>query len=301
MRAEPYWASVRKPLADLIERNGLAAAANVTVQLLGGGSRMPRVQAALSAVHPAAALERQLDASEAFVTGAGLYAANLSTMFRLRRFGMLDGSAHPVSVSLEPGDGVPEELSARLSLVVLRPCRFVTRRYIPFFLRCVARCIVRYTPRDPLTELRAVQQYYPANGGQELFPRLFKLDSKRRAGFSGLTADPFHLNVVYSGPEPPCGLGEGGALATYTVSGLAALQKQYNDTERVIAHFELDASGLVALTHAEVKRVFNETEMVTKRVVDEEAGAPRGRACTVAQRGMRKLMCCVPAASRMRI
>lgn len=117
-----------------------------------------------------------------------------------------------------------------------------------------------------------LQKYYPTNGGQELFASLFKLDSKRRAGFAGLTADPFELTLSYSGSRVPCCLADGNNLATYTISGLADIQKKHNDTEKVVAHFHLDASGLVSLTHAEVKRKFNETQMIKKTVVDEEAG-----------------------------
>lgn len=41
---------------------------------------------------------RHLDADEAIVRGAALYAANLSTTFRLnRKFGMTDGVVYPVS------------------------------------------------------------------------------------------------------------------------------------------------------------------------------------------------------------
>ena len=40
---------------------------------------------------------RHLDADEAVVLGAALYAANLSTTFRLRKFGMSDGVTYPVA------------------------------------------------------------------------------------------------------------------------------------------------------------------------------------------------------------
>ena len=39
---------------------------------------------------------RHLDADEAVVLGAGLFAANLSTTFRLRKFGMSDGATFPL-------------------------------------------------------------------------------------------------------------------------------------------------------------------------------------------------------------
>ena len=44
---------------------------------------------------------RHLDADEAVVLGAGLFAANLSTIFRLRKFGMTDKV--PYSVSFRMG------------------------------------------------------------------------------------------------------------------------------------------------------------------------------------------------------
>lgn len=37
-----------------------------------------------------------MDAEEAVVLGAGLFAANLSTTFQLRKFRMSDGAVHPV-------------------------------------------------------------------------------------------------------------------------------------------------------------------------------------------------------------
>jgi hypothetical protein len=47
--------------------------------------------------------DRHLDADEAVVLGAGLYAANLSTTFRLRKFGMSDGVTYPVAFQVPKG------------------------------------------------------------------------------------------------------------------------------------------------------------------------------------------------------
>lgn len=44
---------------------------------------------------------RHLDADEAAVLGAGLFAANLSTSFRLRKFGMVDLSMYGVSLTID--------------------------------------------------------------------------------------------------------------------------------------------------------------------------------------------------------
>lgn len=51
---------------------------------------------------------RHLDADEAIVRGAALYAANLSTTFRLnRKFGMADGAVYPVSFQVHIGNLMP--------------------------------------------------------------------------------------------------------------------------------------------------------------------------------------------------
>lgn len=72
------------PLSRLLARNKLTAKNVDAVELLGGGSRVPRVQAALSEALGGRGLDRHLDADEAVVLGAGLFAANLSSSFRLR-------------------------------------------------------------------------------------------------------------------------------------------------------------------------------------------------------------------------
>ena len=47
---------------------------------------------------------RHLDADEAVVLGAALYAANLSTTFRLRKCGMTDGVTHPVTYQVDAAE-----------------------------------------------------------------------------------------------------------------------------------------------------------------------------------------------------
>lgn len=112
-------------------------------------------------------------------------------------------------------------------------------------------------------------------GGKEVFPPMARLDWRRRASFAGLSADPFHLTLSYTGSPTPCCLPEGGKYVTYTVTGLKDVLAQHDDTQDVLARFHLDGNGMVKITHVEALRVFNETETTSKQVVDEEAGAPR--------------------------
>ena len=110
-----------------------------------------------------------------------------------------------------------------------------------------------------------------------LYPPLSRLGWKRKASLAGLTADPFTVTLSYPGPETPSGVGEGGKLATYTVTGLRALLDKHGDEiTDVVARFALDSDGFSAMMSAEAVRVFNETEMVSKTVPDEDAGALLG-------------------------
>ncbi|KAK2080952.1 hypothetical protein QBZ16_000806 [Prototheca wickerhamii] len=85
---------------SLLARNNVTAGQLAAVELLGGGSRIPRVKAELSAALGDRALDVHLDADEAVVLGAGLFAANRSTLFRLRPFGLVDRAPYAVDYEL---------------------------------------------------------------------------------------------------------------------------------------------------------------------------------------------------------
>ena len=62
---------------------------------------------------------RHLDADEAVVLGASLFAANLSTSFRLRKFGMAD--AYMYGISLTTNHSVQEGAEEMTSFEVCGP------------------------------------------------------------------------------------------------------------------------------------------------------------------------------------
>lgn len=107
--AGDFWERAAAPLRTLLERNNLTSADVTAVELLGGTSRVPRLKQALSDVLGGRALDMHLDADEAVVLGAGLFAANLSTTFRLRQFGMADKVPYAVAIQLQ-GEAAPKTL-----------------------------------------------------------------------------------------------------------------------------------------------------------------------------------------------
>ncbi|KAL4458458.1 hypothetical protein ABPG75_013323 [Micractinium tetrahymenae] len=107
--AGDFWERAAAPLRTLLERNSLSPADVSAVELLGGTSRVPRLKQALSDALGGRALGMHLDADEAVVLGAGLFAANLSTTFRLRQFGMADKVPYSVAIQLE-SEAAPKTL-----------------------------------------------------------------------------------------------------------------------------------------------------------------------------------------------
>ncbi|KAG1675493.1 hypothetical protein FOA52_001792 [Chlamydomonas sp. UWO 241] len=92
------------PLARLLARAGLKVSDLDLVELLGGGTRVPGVQAALSAALSGRHLDRHLDSDEAVVLGSCLLAANMTGRPALR-FGLSDAVLFGVRLLLNEDDG----------------------------------------------------------------------------------------------------------------------------------------------------------------------------------------------------
>jgi hypoxia up-regulated 1 len=72
------------------------------VELIGGATRVPKLQAVLGAYVGKQGLDRHLDADEAVSLGAALQAANLSDGFKLnRKIGMVDGSTYGIVIEMD--------------------------------------------------------------------------------------------------------------------------------------------------------------------------------------------------------
>ncbi|KAG7669868.1 hypothetical protein Ndes2437B_g06065 [Nannochloris sp. 'desiccata'] len=107
--ASSAWTRAAAPVAEILKRNNITGENLSAVELLGGCSRVPRVKAALTEALGGRALDMHMDADEAVVLGAGLFAANLSTIFRLRKFGMTDKAPYTVTFKLEGADEQEQE------------------------------------------------------------------------------------------------------------------------------------------------------------------------------------------------
>ena len=124
--AGDFWGRAVAPVLSLLERNNMTAQDLSAVEMLGGSSRIPKIKIALSEALGGRTLDMHLDADEAVVIGAGYFAANLSTVFRLRQFGMTDKV--PYSVSFEILDSF--ETVGERTLVPAVKSKLPTRRAV---------------------------------------------------------------------------------------------------------------------------------------------------------------------------
>ena len=74
------------------------------VEVIGGSSRVPGVKEELEKAINGRKFDVHLDADEAVAMGAGLFAANMSTTFRMRKFGAADAMPHGMLYTVAPSD-----------------------------------------------------------------------------------------------------------------------------------------------------------------------------------------------------
>ena len=87
---------------------GLSAADVAHVEIVGGCSRIPFVQQAVSDAFGGKELSRTLNADECVARGCALQAAILSPLFKVREFGVTDYTHHPISISWTSASGAED-------------------------------------------------------------------------------------------------------------------------------------------------------------------------------------------------
>ncbi|KAL2585524.1 hypothetical protein AAZV13_13G003200 [Glycine max] len=112
---EDIWEKSLLPVKEVLENSGLSLEQIYAVELIGGATRVPKLQAKLQEFLRRKELDRHLDADEAIVLGAALHAANLSDGIKLnRKLGMIDGSLYGFVVELNGPDLLKDESSRQL-------------------------------------------------------------------------------------------------------------------------------------------------------------------------------------------
>mmetsp|Transcript_4451 Transcript_4451/g.8050 ORF Transcript_4451/g.8050 Transcript_4451/m.8050 type:complete len:743 (-) Transcript_4451:48-2276(-) len=89
------------PVHDALKSANLTLDDVTAIELIGGGMRVPKVQAGLSSVLGDKELGKHINSDESMALGAAFFGANISTAFRVRQVGLVDINPFPVAVSLE--------------------------------------------------------------------------------------------------------------------------------------------------------------------------------------------------------
>ncbi|KAK9685044.1 hypothetical protein RND81_10G251200 [Saponaria officinalis] len=112
---EDIWEKALIPLKEVFQSSGLKADDVYAVELIGGATRVPKLQAKLQEFLGRKELDRHLDADEAIVLGAALHAANISDGIKLnRKLGMIDGSTYGYIMELDGAGLVKDETTKQV-------------------------------------------------------------------------------------------------------------------------------------------------------------------------------------------
>nr|KAJ0216236.1 hypothetical protein LSAT_V11C300115720 [Lactuca sativa] len=112
---EDLWERSIIPVKELLKHSGLKVDEIYAFELIGGGTRVPKLQAKLQEFLGKSDVDRHLDADEATVLGASLHAANISDGIKLnRKLGMVDGSMYGFMMDLEGPQLVKDETTTQL-------------------------------------------------------------------------------------------------------------------------------------------------------------------------------------------
>ncbi|WCJ28811.1 Heat shock 70 kDa protein 17 [Euphorbia peplus] len=109
------WDRSLTPLKDVLKYSGMKLDDIYAVELIGGATRVPKLQAKIQEFLGRKELDKHLDADEAIVLGASLHAANLSDGIKLnRKLGILDGSPYGYVVELDGPELLKDESTKQL-------------------------------------------------------------------------------------------------------------------------------------------------------------------------------------------
>lgn len=88
------------PVHEAIKSAGLELKDITAIEMIGGGMRVPKVRAGLSAALDDKELGMHINSDESMALGAAFFGANISTAFRVRHVGLTDINPFPIAVSL---------------------------------------------------------------------------------------------------------------------------------------------------------------------------------------------------------
>lgn len=254
--AQPLIKRLTPPIQRALDFANLTLEDIDAVEMIGGAQRIPAVQKRLSEFFgQSLPLGVHLNADEAPALGAAFEAANISTMFKVRKTGMVDHSPWPVSVSLKSIPKVDD----------------------------VGLLGGLFTSKKTEDEIKADEESDAWSKSTTLFKPWSKLDSRKLISFHhdrDITCE-----VSYEANDNSLPQGSAKIISQVNITGISEFVKgmetkglktcgnDENTKPKVTLHFKLDASGIVRLLKGEA--TCEQPEAVAVDTASEEESADK--------------------------
>merc|ERR1719483_646959 len=160
---EDFWSNAQSlfdrvlaPVDIALERSGLTKDDIENIVLMGGGTRVPKIQEMLVDYLDGKPLKRDLNTDEASALGAAFIAANESTTFRVRQIGFVDRGVFGVSATInnfedfEAGEDLENAEFRKSAEIFASGTNFKKRKAVHFKHDKELFVSVSYTPGDGL-------------------------------------------------------------------------------------------------------------------------------------------------------
>ena len=230
-KAEKTFHRILEPLRRLVTvelpKLGLTLEDVEAIEVIGGTVRVPAIQRLIDEVvlkDSGRSIDKRLDADEAVAMGAGLFAANMSTTFRMRKFGAADALPYGIDYQIVDQDNVGEENNNNNMALFNRFDAYPSRSKVTIENVTANEYILK-------TFIAAVQS------GDESEDNV---------------KEELVLPPAWNSPD----------VATFNVSGIDHFREKYNNTEagNVTVTFAMDPSGIFFVEKAQFEVIV--TDMV---------------------------------------
>eukprot|EP01087_Luapelamoeba_hula_P008852 TRINITY_DN2246_c0_g1_i3.p1 TRINITY_DN2246_c0_g1~~TRINITY_DN2246_c0_g1_i3.p1 ORF type:complete len:996 (-),score=275.07 TRINITY_DN2246_c0_g1_i3:47-2653(-) len=213
---------VAAPLNTAIDASGIAAKEITAVEIVGGGVRVPKVQAVLREAAGVEELSKHLNGDEAAVLGAVFFAAQSSTTMRVPDYRVKDMTTVPVRATLvlPTTESTDEELVGTTENDAADSAN--EEELVDTKEKETKRMLVKFGDR---------------------------LGTRKHLAFRSANPSDFTVELSYAdGPK------DGQGISFFTFSGLDKAQKyNYTGKPKVVLGFKLTTSGLVELERADAE------------------------------------------------
>lgn len=222
------WDRVEKPMNDALEAAEMTMDMISQIIIIGGGTRVPKVQEMLLKTSGKSDLGRNLNADEAPALGASYQAAALSNAFKVKTFHVKSGAAYPIDINFQR-DNVQDDGS-------------VTRKNVK---RTLFQRGNPYPQRKVITFNRFSDNFdFSVNYGDLSF-----LDEVGKKTIGSFNISDVELDGVKTAHEKWA-------------------HQENTESKGVKAHFRMDESGVLNLESVESVFEGNRTENVTVKIED---------------------------------